>query len=71
MTATKEEFFNPVKLSARDKAAATDHTARSIIAAEATEREKKTEKLRLLRMEREATEPAPSRAKSRKAATDH
>ena len=71
MTATKEEFFNPVKLSARDKAAATDHTARSIIAAEATEREKKTEKLRLQRMEREATEPAPARPKSRKVPTDH
>ncbi|TDK35438.1 hypothetical protein E2F50_14430 [Rhizobium deserti] len=71
MTATKEEFFNPVKLSARDKAAATDHTARSIIAAEANEREKKTEKLRLLRQEREAAEPAPVKAKGRKAPTDH
>ncbi|WP_117193025.1 hypothetical protein [Rhizobium terrae] len=67
MTATKDEFFNPAKLSARDKAAATDHTARSIIAAEASAREKKTEKLRLLRLEREATEPAPARAKGRKA----
>jgi hypothetical protein len=71
MTATKEEFFNPVKLSARDKAAATDHTARTIIATEATEREKKTEKLRLLRLEREAAEPAAPRAKGRKAPVGH
>ena len=73
MTATKEEFFNPAKLSARDKAAATDHTARSIIATEASDREKKTEKLRLLRLERQAAEPAPApvRAKGRKAPADH
>jgi hypothetical protein len=73
MAATKDEFFNPIKLSARDKAAATDHTARSIITAEATQREKKTEKLRQLRLEREAAEPAaaPVRAKGRKAQADH
>ncbi|MBP2559662.1 hypothetical protein J2857_002431 [Neorhizobium galegae] len=75
MAATKDEFFNPIKLSARDKAAATDHTARSIISAEATQREKKTEKLRQLRLEREAAEPAPApapaRAKGRKAPADH
>ncbi|CDN50562.1 hypothetical protein [Neorhizobium galegae] len=73
MAATKDEFFNPTKLSARDKAAATDHTARSIISAEATQREKKTEKLRQLRLEREAAEPvpAPVRAKGRKASADH
>ncbi|TCV61789.1 hypothetical protein EDE05_114114 [Neorhizobium sp. R1-B] len=73
MTATKDEFFNPTKLSARDKAAATDQTARAIIAAEANQREKKTEKLRLLRLEKEAAEPspAPARSKSRKSLTDH
>lgn len=68
MTATKEEFFNPAKLSSRDKAAATDHTARTIIAAEVSERERKTERLRQLRLEREAAEasaePAPKRRKA-------
>lgn len=72
MTATKEEFFNPAKLSSRDKAAATDHTARAIIAAEASQREQKTERLRQLRLEREAvqasTEAAPKR---RKASSNH
>ncbi len=60
MTATKEKFFNPGKLSAQDKAAATDHTARTIIAAEATEREKKTARLRALRLQQE---PAEAEAK--------
>ncbi|RWX76689.1 hypothetical protein EPK99_13505 [Neorhizobium lilium] len=70
MTATKDEFFNPAKLSARDKAAVTDHTARSIIAAETNEREKKTEKLRLLREEREAeAKPAAPRTKGKKASS--
>lgn len=73
MTATKDEFFNPAKLSARDKAAATDSTARAIIAAEASQRQKKTEKLRLLRLEREAAQPseAPARPKGRKAPVSH
>lgn len=57
MTATKDEFFNSAKLSAREKAAVTDNTARSIIAAEASERDKKTERLKLMRLEREAAEP--------------
>jgi hypothetical protein len=70
MTATKEEFFNPVKLSARDKAAATDQTARTIIASEATAREKKTARLRELRMQQEpAAEPvAPAKSRKRAAA---
>ena len=54
MTATKGEFFNPAKLSSRDKAEATDHTARAIIAAEASARDKKTEKLKALRLQQEA-----------------
>jgi len=72
MTATKEEFFNPAKLSSRDKAAATDHTARAIIAAEASQREQKTERLRQLRLEREAAEASPASApKRRKASSNH
>lgn len=43
--------------SARDRAEATDHTARAIITAEAEARLKKTEKLKALRMEREADAP--------------
>lgn len=71
MTATKDEFFNPTKLSARDKAAATDHTARAIIAAETSQREKKTEKLRQLRLQREADQPPQAPPKSRKRPADH
>jgi hypothetical protein len=69
MTATKEKFFNPAKLSAQDKAAATDQTARAIIAAEMSAREKKTEKLRMLRLQRAAdAEPetaAPAKKRQR------
>ncbi len=54
MTATKDKFFKPEKVNARDKAAATDHTARAIIEAEANARENKTEKLKALRLLREA-----------------
>ena len=75
MTATKEAFFKPGKMSAQDKAAAIDHAAREIIAKEATQREKKTERLRALREAREAREAeapqqaAPAkRARGRKAA---
>jgi hypothetical protein len=68
MTATKEEFFNPVKLSARDKAAATDQTARTIIASEATAREKKTARLRELRLQQEPAEAAAPAPKTRKRA---
>ncbi|MBB4577180.1 hypothetical protein PYR71_19525 [Rhizobium sp. MC63] len=54
MTATKGEFFNPAKLSPRDKAETTDQTARAIIAAEASARDKKTEKLKAMRLQQEA-----------------
>ncbi|MBX4908283.1 MULTISPECIES: hypothetical protein [Rhizobium] len=68
MTATKGEFFNPAKLSSRDKAEATDHTARAIIAAEASARDKKTEKLRALRLQQAAedADAAPAPAKKRR-----
>ncbi len=68
MTATKEKFFNPVKLSAHDKAAATDHTARAIIASEASARDKKTARLRELRLQQQAEAPAAPAVKSRKRA---
>lgn len=54
MTATKDRFFKPEKVDPRAKAATTDSIARSIIEAEAVARDKKTEALRALRLEREA-----------------
>ncbi|WP_245292851.1 hypothetical protein [Pararhizobium arenae] len=61
----------PVKLSARDKAAVTNREAWSIIDAEASARDTKTEKLRALRLEREKAElsepkPAPARRRAAK-----
>lgn len=70
MTAIKEETSPPTKLSAREKAAVTNETARAIIAAEVSSREEKTERLRLLRLQREAAEtkavPAKRKAGSKK-----
>lgn len=72
MTAIKEELPSPTKLSAREKAAVTDETARAIIAAEASSRDEKTERLRLLRLQREAAEVTnvPEKRK-RRAPRDH
>lgn len=64
MTATKEAFFKPGKMSAQDKAAAIDHAAREIISKEAAQREKKTERLRKLREAQEAenaNSPVPAK----------
>ena len=58
MTATKEEFFKPGKMSAQDKASAIDHVARQIIAKESAQRVQKTERLRKLREAQEAANPA-------------
>jgi sRNA-binding protein len=58
MTATKEDFFKPGKMSAQDKASAIDHAARQIIDKEATQRALKTERLRKLREAQEAANPA-------------
>jgi hypothetical protein len=58
MVATKEKFFSPTKLSAQQKAATTHDAAMQIIDAEVTAREKKTERLRQLRLEQEAAAPA-------------
>ncbi|MBB4348986.1 hypothetical protein D3C87_1534550 [compost metagenome] len=70
MTAIKEETSTTTKLSAREKAAVTNEAARAIIAAEASSREAKTERLRLLRLQREAVEakapPAKRKAGSKK-----
>ncbi len=70
MTAIKEETSTPTKLSAREKAAVTNEAARAIIAAEVSSREEKTERLRLLRLQREAAEtqakPVKRKASSKK-----
>lgn len=68
-TATKDKFFKPGRVDARDKAATTDHTARAIIAAESTARDKKTEKLKALRLLREAEAVPEVDAKPAKRAT--
>ncbi|NSZ61053.1 hypothetical protein FY133_23755 (plasmid) [Agrobacterium tumefaciens] len=49
MTMTEQAFFKPEKVSARDKAATTSEVARQIIEAEATDRIRKTARLRQLR----------------------
>lgn len=59
MTKTKEELFRPGKMSAQNKASATDQAARQIVATEAAQRARKTERLRKLREAQEAaTAPA-------------
>ncbi|TWF54209.1 hypothetical protein [Neorhizobium alkalisoli] len=61
MTATKDEFFKPAKLSAQAKADQTNSVVRDILAAEVDAREKKTEKLRALRMAQVTPEQAPKK----------
>ncbi|MFJ6325944.1 MULTISPECIES: hypothetical protein [unclassified Rhizobium] len=56
MTATKGQFFKKTASIRNDKATTTDSLAKSIVAAENTAREKKTEALRALRLQQEATE---------------
>ncbi|WP_107339612.1 hypothetical protein [Agrobacterium pusense] len=68
MAATKEVFFKPGKLSARDKASLTDSAAKQIINAEADQRARKTERLRQLREAQEAAvvvaDPVPAKKRS-------
>jgi hypothetical protein len=52
-TTTTETTSKPERISPRDRAAATDNAAWAIINAEAQERERKTEALRALRLQRE------------------
>jgi hypothetical protein len=59
MTATRQQFFKPTKVSAEKKAAETNSVARGIVEQEAAAREKKTEKLRAMRLAKEAADPAP------------
>ncbi|AQZ50618.1 hypothetical protein [Martelella mediterranea] len=70
MTTTKDQLFKPGRVSATDKLATTDKVAREIIAEEATRLVTKTERLRRLRIEREAAAPEekPKKARAKKAA---
>lgn len=63
MTATKDEFFKPAKMSAQAKAEQTNSVVRDILDAETNAREKKTEKLKALRL----AQPTPEPVKTRKA----
>lgn len=63
MTATKDAFFKPTKMSAASKAAQTDATARQILEAEVSAREKKTAKLRALREAQPSPEEKPKKTR--------
>lgn len=63
MAATKDQFFKPAKPTGHDKAAHTHSVVQSIVAAEAAAREKKTERLRALRL---AQPPKPNQPGSKK-----
>lgn len=67
MTITKEEFFKPGKMSAQDKALATDHAAKRIVEIEAALRIQKTERLRQLREAQEPEVVPPSSEHGKKA----
>ncbi|MCB5202092.1 hypothetical protein LH464_06330 [Neorhizobium sp. T786] len=67
MTATKEEFFKPAKMSAQAKAEQTNTVVKDILSAEAIAREKKTEKLKALRLAQPVAEEPPKK-RGRKAA---
>lgn len=64
MTAIAEDVAKPVKLSAEDKIKQTNRVVRDILDAETNAREKKTEKLRALRLAQEQAE-APVAKKKR------
>lgn len=68
MTATRQQFFKPTKATAAAKAAETNSVAKGIIEQEAAARERKTEKLRALRLaqEAEAVQPVPTPKRKRK-----
>jgi hypothetical protein len=66
MSASKEEFFKPGRVPAQEKARVTDATARGIIAAETSERDRKTERLRQLRLAQPVAEVEPKPAGKKK-----
>jgi len=56
MIATKDSSTMPTKASHQEKAASTDKAAWQIIESEAKARDKKTEKLREMRLQQAATQ---------------
>ncbi|MBP1853330.1 hypothetical protein [Rhizobium halophytocola] len=60
MTATRDQFFKPGKMATQSKAELSDSAAKQIMAAEVAAREKKTEKLRALRLAQPVVE-APAK----------
>ncbi|SFB37584.1 hypothetical protein SAMN03159496_03231 [Rhizobium sp. NFR07] len=58
MTATKDQFFKPGKMSAQAKAEQTNSVVRDILDAEVSARDKKTEKLRALRLAQQEEDAA-------------
>lgn len=62
MTGQKGEVERPTKISAEAKAERTNSAARDILAAEVNARERKTEKLRAMRLSQAAPE-APQKRK--------
>jgi hypothetical protein len=72
MTATKENFFKPAKLSADAKAAQMNATVRTILDAEAAARDEKTRNLRALRLSQPVAEtPLPPRRASGRRVKGH
>ena len=67
MTATKDAFFKPEKISARDKAKTTTDVARQITEMETADRVSKTTRLRQLR-EAQPIEPEVDRPPRRRKA---
>ncbi|MGF9564059.1 hypothetical protein [Neorhizobium sp. JUb45] len=67
MTETKDQILKPAKLSAQQKAAQTNSVVRDILDAEVTAREKKTEKLRAMRLAQTEEEAAAKHAAAPKA----
>ncbi|MGY5803085.1 hypothetical protein [Rhizobium hainanense] len=67
MTKTKDNLFKPEKLSAQAKSEQTTSIAKDILANETSARQKKTERLRALRLAQEAElGPAPKATKKGK-----
>ena len=66
MTETKDTFFKPEKLSPQAKAEQTTSVAKGILESEAAARQKKTEKLRALRLAQPAPEPPVKKNKAPK-----
>ncbi|MGV2101651.1 MULTISPECIES: hypothetical protein [unclassified Rhizobium] len=68
MSKTKDNLFKPEKLSAQAKAEQTNSMAKEIMASELLDRQKKTERLRALRLAQPAPEEPAKKARGAKKA---